>query len=217
MCLIGSGRALWVEPNGSSGGRTDMHLTRVIAGAALGLTVGAVAASGTAARANVDLGSATSGTLPAPPPTPHGHYVRNAHEEGCVLTNVRKVTYPKVTSPPRLHVRTGSGRAWVLFLPGANSYACHPTRTLLSKAAARQLAHDVDAAPVVEPGAYACPSDDGTQARLLFDFASAPHRQVVEVSLRGCRFMGSPRYRDAWLTTKVLHDFASALPPNLRG
>jgi hypothetical protein len=193
-----------------------MKLTRVVAAAGVGLAFACVAGSGTTAQATANARSTTSSAPPPPPPVPHGHYVRNGHEEGCVLTNVRPVVYPNVASPPRLHVRTGLNRAWVLFLPGANSYACHPTRTRLSARAAKQLVHDVNTAPMVGPGTFACPNDDGTRARLVFDYRSKPNRQVVEVSLAGCQFMNSPRYRGAWLTSKVRHDIAPELPPNLR-
>ncbi len=127
------------------------------------------------------------------------------------------LVYP-ATSPPgttTVPIRSQPAAGTVQWDPGSDSTQCKIAYGSIGARLASTLVDDINAAPAAHAG-VACPRDNGSEARLYFQYADGTAFGPVLVSLSGCRsitFFDSPP-RDS--TPKVQRDLATIAPPAWR-
>jgi hypothetical protein len=117
----------------------------------------------------------------------------------------------------RVRVETDLSEGRLAWVPGLNSHDCTVVAGTLDRAAARDLAADINAAP--EPptgttGSVNCPADDYTM--VLVSLHTTDNWQYVQVRLTGCADIIAPGRLPRQLSTAVRDDLRPAAPPEWR-
>lgn len=207
----------------ASGPRRVFHSRRALAVLVAAAVVVAVAAigyglsgspksappAGTHRSHPPSIGNVALSRIPTHPPVTHHP------ASGC---DTSRPSLPGDVHDPLPIVDAHTTGAVIIWLPGMNSKACLAYLTLLSAAAARDLARRINSAPAYPTGELSC-NFDMTAASVYFRVAGSPGNvgQHIALGLSGCGGISAERRWPRKITAGMLEpDLGTVAPPAWR-